>query len=339
MDENEKIEISDALLMGHINGELNAKENKVVSNWIDESQANEARYNLLLKAWKAAGKVEPKPVVVDTDLAWKNVMGQIGQNEEKVIPINRVFNRRMYLSIAASVVVLFGVLTWMKFSGAGELEYTTFVAVESGLVDELPDGSVVTFNANTSLVYPVDFADDERRVTLNGEAFFDIERNEEKPFIIDLPQDNYVKVLGTSFNIKAAEGDSLTEVYVSSGKVEFGSGESTIILVAGQKGIYNRNSGELIRDDSPTAGIEDMFWKEEKLSFDDVALNEAIEIMNSIAGDSLVLDCPSIENQEIHSSFNKNQSLEIFLDALTESYPLIYIKSPNGKYRIECNAD
>ncbi|MFT5820300.1 MAG: transmembrane sensor [Crocinitomix sp.] len=337
MDENEKIEISDGLLMGHINDELDADANKIVSNWIESSESNQERYNSLLKAWDAAGTVEPKPVMVNTDSAWKNVVGQINEETEKVIPINRIFKRRMYLSIAASVVVLFGVLAWMKFGGDGELEYITMVAEESGFIDELPDGSSVTFNKNTSLIYPSRFAENERRVKLNGEAFFDIERNEEKPFIIDLPQESYVKVLGTSFNIKAADGDSLTEVFVSTGKVEFGNGTDTLILTAGQKGIYNHNTGKFHRDESTTVGLKDMFWKNEKIRFDDVPLNEAIGIVNSIVGDSLILDCPSYEREEIFTSYNKGQTLENFLISLMESHPVRYSKTPSGKYRIECD--
>lgn len=337
MDENEKIEITDALLMGHINGELNSEMNAIVSNWISAKSSNEEHYSSLRKAWEAAGEIEPKPVVVDTNLAWKNVMGQITEKDEKVIPINRSYKRNVYLSLAASVVVLFGVLAWLKFGGNGELEYTTVVSEIPGFVDELPDGSTVTFNANTSLVYPVEFVENERRVTLNGEAFFDIERNEEKPFIIDLPQETYVKVLGTSFNIKAVEGDSLTHVFVNTGKVEFGDGNETLILVAGQKGIYNRNTGKLTRDDSKTTGLEEMFWKNEKVRFDDVPLKEAIRIMNAIAGDSLILDCPSVADQLIVSSYLKDGSIEQFLNSLPDSYGLNYSVTADGKYRVECD--
>jgi ferric-dicitrate binding protein FerR (iron transport regulator) len=338
MDGNENIEIKDSLLMGYINGELDAAARKTVADWIEASPENNERYAILLKTWEAAGKVEPKPVVVDTDSAWKNVLGQIDEGKGKVIPIETNFKRRMYLSIAASVLVLFGALAWLKYGGDDGQEFKTVVAEEPGLIDELSDGSTVTFNANTSLVYPLRFADNERRVTLNGEAFFDIERNEEKPFIIDLPQDAYVKVLGTSFNIKAAEGDSLTEVFVSTGKVEFGDGESTLILTAGQKGIYNRNTGELVRDESLTAGLKEMFWKDEKISFNDVPLNEAVQIMNSLVGDSLILDCLQNADQLIHSSYIKNTSVKGFLDALIASqHPIKYNKTDKGKYRIECD--
>jgi transmembrane sensor len=339
MDGNENIEITDGLLMGHITGELDVDSNQFVLNWIVSNEANKARYDLLLKAWQAAGKVESKPVVVDTDSAWNKVMEQIKEKDEKVIPINRNFKRSMYLSIAASVVILFGVLAWLEFSGTAALEYTTVVSAEPGFVDELSDGSSVTFNENTSLVYPLKFADNERRVRLNGEAFFDIERNEQKPFIIDLPQESYVKVLGTSFNIKADDGDSLTEVFVSTGKVEFGNGVDTLILRAGQKGILNRNTGKLHRDESNTVGLEEMFWKNEKIRFDDVPLNEAVGILNSVLDNSLILDCPENEQIPIMSSYRKGDSVELFLNALIANLPLKYSKTVEGKYRIECNED
>src|SRR5690606_36556914 len=115
------------------------------------------------------------------------------------------------------------------------------------LSDHLSDGTLITLNENSSIVYQEEFTSNERHVALTGEAFFEVARDEEKPFIVDLPSETYVKVLGTSFNIKAFDGDSLVTVFVKTGRVEFGSEANNIILTPGEKGVYNKQSGQIER--------------------------------------------------------------------------------------------
>jgi ferric-dicitrate binding protein FerR (iron transport regulator) len=101
-------------------------------------------------------------------------------------------------------------------------------------VIELPDGTVVTLNACSHLIFPDQFNGDERKVTLEGEAYFQVARNEKQPFIITTDNFN-VKVLGTEFNIKAYSLDGTQTVSVKSGKVQVEMPEATIRLIADEQ--------------------------------------------------------------------------------------------------------
>ena len=90
---------------------------------------------------------------------------------------------------------------------------------ESVISDTLSDGSVVALNKNSTLSYPKSFDTKLRQVTLKGEAFFEVKRNFEQAFIISAGE-SFVKVLGTSFNVKAYADSANVEVTVVSGLVQ-----------------------------------------------------------------------------------------------------------------------
>ena len=83
----------------------------------------------------------------------------------------------------------------------------------------LPDGSVVWLNAGSKLVYNKDFGTRKREVTLTGEAYFDVKKNADKPFIIHAGKID-IKVLGTLFNVKSYPGEKLTEASLIRGSIE-----------------------------------------------------------------------------------------------------------------------
>lgn len=331
MERNEHIEITDGLLLAYVNEELTTVQQEAVEAWLYKSTENKVRLEELKKTWEMSGSIDPKPVLVDADDAWEKVKGRINDAETPVVPINRT-KKQMYWGVAAMIVVLLGVFSILKMTSG--IEQITVVAEVSGLVDELEDGSVVTLNANTSLVYPEAFGDDERRVELKGEAFFDIERNEEKPFIIELPQENYVKVLGTSFNIKANENDSLIEVYVHTGKVEFGQEGNTILLEAGQIGVMNTVTNEVRNATKETVapGAQELFWRE-GVQFDGVPMNDVAAILSEIFEVEIRWEC---SEGKLTDRFLPEHSLEEIFTVL-ELNGYQSTKVSNKVYILKCD--
>ena len=123
----------------------------------------------------------------------------------------------------------------------------------------LSDGSVVTLEKNSSLSYPQDFAPDKRVVYLKGEAFFEVTKNPNKPFYV-YANEIVTKVLGTSFRIKAFEGEKNITVAVKTGKVSVFSPKLTehlvaeadpetqgVVLTPNQQVVYMRQESRLVK--------------------------------------------------------------------------------------------
>lgn len=177
---------------------------------------------------------------------------------EEEPPIRRLSVRWMVAAASVLVLLTTGVLLYMGNKPVKEPSSpaATLVA-EKELVSkygsrsfiELPDGSKLWLNAGSKVQYPSVFADGKRELTLSGEAFFDIKHDPVHPFVIHTGKLD-VRVLGTTLNVKAYPGDSLTETTLIKGKVEVDftdNAHSAIVLKPSQKLIVSTlGSSELV---------------------------------------------------------------------------------------------
>lgn len=135
----------------------------------------------------------------------------------------------------------------------------------------LPDGTRVWLNQNTEIDYPEKFSKNERRITLKGEAFFEVKRDESRPFIIT---SGAVKttVLGTSFNVKAYN-DADAQVSVRTGKVKVEAAQNTVFLERGDRAVYTDKTSTVNKDKTLNFEPE---WKRVLLYVDGLTLDEVI---------------------------------------------------------------
>jgi hypothetical protein len=133
-------------------------------------------------------------------------------------------------------------------TGEGKIIYSPESAVISGLqyntltnprgskvIDmTLSDGSHVWLNAGSSVTYPVAFTGNERRVSITGEAYFEIEHNAAKPFIVS-KADVQVQVLGTHFNVNAYDDEPAVKVTLLEGSVRVNHQQSSVVIKPGQQ--------------------------------------------------------------------------------------------------------
>lgn len=105
----------------------------------------------------------------------------------------------------------------------------------------LSDGTRVWLNAETELVYPVRFNGKQRVVYLKGEAYFDVAKNKEMPFLVQV-EDVSVKVYGTEFNVNTYGG---VETVLVTGSVSMNQGGKEVLLEPNQKGIFDKSKGEI----------------------------------------------------------------------------------------------
>ena len=158
----------------------------------------------------------------ETNLAWNKLHSRIKQSEEdqeENVQTISIFtklrtNYSFAFRVAASIIVVLG-LSWFAYQTLYNSMNTIETFANKAEVT-LPDGTHVSLNAYTKLSYPKTFADNERKISLNGEAFFDVVRDESKPFIIDA-KDAEITVLGTSFNVFARDNVKGVDVTVTSG--------------------------------------------------------------------------------------------------------------------------
>lgn len=154
---------------------------------------------------------------------------------------------------------------------AGLLKYNT-LAIPRGRTFKLtlPDGSVVMLNAGTTISYPVQFSGSERRVTISGEAYFEIAKDENHPFKINTELQEVV-VLGTEFNVKAYPGEGKVTTTLKNGSVKvLCQNSKDILLQPGMSTISTQNTTLVTNADLKVVTA----WKENIFYFKDTELKE-----------------------------------------------------------------
>lgn len=202
-------------------------------------------------------------------------------------PVRQLRPRRRWLWAAAAVVILLAagaIVARRKDSRdplASLMEKHNAKGTKS--IIQLPDGSKIWLNADSKIRYPESFKGASREIYLNGEAFFDVVKSPDHPFVIHLANGT-VKVLGTSFNVRAYDNEPVVETSVATGRIAFipkyrstNKKQDTIVVAADHKASYAFTREELLT--SATSSKEDKAWTEGKLIFRGMTMEQiAIEL-------------------------------------------------------------
>lgn len=219
----------------------------------------------------------------------------------------------MRAAAAVVVMVCIGVTASLLMNKYRVPKEIVFQTTQQVLNDTLPDASVITLNKNTSLTYPEKFKGNTRTVTLKGEAFFSVTPDKQKPFIIDV-NNLQVKVVGTSFNIKAT--GAVTEVVVETGIVQVIKDSRLIELRAGEKVVLTQEAASWVKEKASDKLYN--YYRTKEFVCDNTPLWKLVEVLNEAYGSNIVISNNAIRNLPITTTFN-NESLDQVLLIISET--------------------
>lgn len=294
-----------------------------------------------------------------------NIPFNSGPKEVPVVSIKKNKRTWYWVAAAAFVMVIAGVWIFKNSGGqAGEKElvakHSNEVSTQPGSKSkiQLPDGSTVWLNAGSKLTYTKDFGKEIREVTLTGEAFFDVTKMKEKPFIIHTSSIN-IKVLGTVFNVKAYPEDKQTETSLIRGSIEVtikNRPNDKIILSPSEKLVVENNIALQIERNSNSININnsgvpqpvvsplvsinklkyspvdstvaETQWINNKLVFRDESFAELAIKMERWYDVSIDISDPALKQARLNGIFHTETILQA-LEALKESIPFRYEQTGN----------
>ncbi|MEO8413960.1 MAG: FecR family protein [Ginsengibacter sp.] len=165
----------------------------------------------------------------------------------------------------------------------GEISYNTNGSAHVGLLYNtmstpvggiyqliLPDGTNVWLNSASSIRYPTEFTTNERRVQITGEAYFEVVKNADKPFVVTVNNLAEIKVLGTHFNVNAYTDEAEIRTTLLEGAIDISKGNNSTKLAPGQQAQIN-TSGFIKRVDNADLD-EAVAWKNGNFLFNSTAL-------------------------------------------------------------------
>jgi len=259
---------------------------------------------------------------IDSKIAFAKVQGQIKKGNRSISFLN-------ILSRIAAILFIPLLLTsaWLFFSQQKTLssqfafqEITSPPGIRSQVV--LPDGSKVWLNAESTIKFSIPFQEESRDIELQGEAFFDVAKNPEQPFIVQSGKVK-VKVLGTRFNYKAFAEDKNIEVVLEEGRVALNlkrnTGIQEAIMNPGDRAVIERESGKAtIRNENINKYIA---WHSGKLVFDNTPMSQVAQLIERWYGVEVKVQDSEIINYRFTTTF-ENESLFQVIELLELSSPI-----------------
>jgi len=299
-------------------GDLTASEQDELDQLLENADFRK-EYDHLVSHWKnsAQYKAAPDP---HTPLAWEKMSKTISVSGR-----SRLFSP-VFLRIAALLVIGFGLgYYWLT----NQQEYIIFrTDVGEKLEVNLPDGSTVILNENSSLTYADDFNVTSRKVEFSGEAYFQVSRDEDKAFKV-VSEETVVEVLGTSFNVDAYTDSDFVAVSVNSGKVALTSAKdgASVILEKGGYGYYDKKTG-ILNNSTPELNNSD-YWRTGILVYDNDPLVKVVQDLEEQFRIDIGINENKIGDCRFTSSF-QNAELEEVLEIISATMNLSLEKSSNG---------
>ncbi len=221
-----------------------------------------------------------------------------------------------FLKYAAIIIAALFVGFWYLKDFNGK---TVSYLVKADQLILLPDSSSVVLKAGSSLIFDSSYGKAERQVKLDGEGFFEVKPNKQKPFIVHSPQGLFTKVLGTSFLMTTSS--SLNKVKVKTGRVEVGDVDTIYaVLLPGDQLIKKANKNIEIHRHQVYKVFE----------FNNLDLRAiALELADHY-GRSILIDKSVPQGLKYTATFSSNQSLEEIVMTISAVHHLKYKITPNN---------
>lgn len=333
-----KSKINIRVLIKYIKKIPTRQEKALVEKWLNESDENRKSYESFLYYWNVSGS-SFTGFTPDIKEGWMKIKSKTVDKAD-----NKREQTKLYvIKIAAAVILLF-CLSWgsMKIFNNRFLLFQKkilYAATDNVKKVILSDNSIVWLNTGSKLITPRQFNKNSRRVSLTGEAFFDIKSNSNHPFYIKTGE-TMTRVLGTSFNIKSEAGEKTVSVTVETGRValyKILKRSGRIILESGDMGIYDKITKALVKRRNPD--INYLSWKTRKLVFYNTTLEDVCSAINDYYHINILTGELPENNLVFTGSFN-DALLEETLKVIELTLDVKFIKISEEEspiYRIKLN--
>ncbi len=326
------------LIAKYFAGEYTQQECDNLFIWRDKNRENQLLFNQVKKDIELIN-LSKSMNKVNIESAWDKVKNRIQEDDQK-LPVyhekSTNFTLTTAFKYAAAILVIVGIgfistRVYQKMSGE-KITHEYASLAEQGKEIILPDGSKVVLNTNSKVSYPKIFTSNERKVKLEGEAYFDVTKNTEKPFIIEA-EDAEVRVLGTSFNVNATIPGSKIEVFVETGLVQLSRKnrqDEKILINPGDVGILSSN--QLIKEKNRNENI--MAWKTKEIVFREDNLKEVIQVLNNVYNTNIECNNREILDLKYTSTF-RDQEIDSILNVICLTFNLKTEKEDHKIYLVK----
>lgn len=199
----------------------------------------------------------------------------------------------------------------------GEVVYNEIEVPRGGEFDlVLADGTVVWLNAGSRLRYPVEFTGKERKVVLEGEAYFQVKKNSESPFRVEV-RSQVIEVLGTEFNVSGYKDEENVYTTLVTGKVKVAAAGRDMTLLPGEQCILKTGNGQMSKQEVDVEKI--ISWKKGKFILEEQTLEQIMQKLARWYDITVFYQNPGLKHKVFKGSVPRYADLQQVLDILEKT--------------------
>lgn len=320
--------IDENILLKYLDGAQTESEQAEVEEWLAASPENEKVLEQLYFTLQVTNRLHVMESV-NPELSLIRFKSRI-QKQNKKVSLYRTWSVMQKVAAVLFIPVL--VLSAYLFVQVGEKQVRMIeVRTNPGVVSkfELPDGTKVWLNAGSTLSYPENFWPERRLVQLTGQGYFEVTKNPDKPFIVEVDPTYSVEVLGTTFNISAYKDDEIIETTLVEGSVKLnifaGNGkEVSQLLKPNEKAEFFRTTNKL-NIESVNADY-DTAWRNGEMIFRNNSMGQVLRMLSRHYNVQFDVKDKDVLNSIITARFKDEQLPQV----------MEYLKLASGvKYKIK----
>lgn len=297
------------LLQRYIMGDVTENEKQTVTEWLEADEKNMKEFMALRKLYD---------ITLWQEEETKAVLKEKGEK--------KIFFLREFLKVAAVIAIVFaGTYFWMHSKQDNPVTAMQTIHVPAGQRVELflADGTKVWLNAQTTFTFPTDFSAEARNVKLNGEAYFEVAKDESKPFIVETSKYD-VRVLGTEFNVIAYENSSNSETALLKGSVEITPLGTTNKIMLEPNTKINWANGKIKK--SAIDRYDYFMWKDGLICFENETMENMLKKLELYYDVKIVVNNKKILANKYTGKFRTKDGIGHVLRVLQLSNKFTYVK-------------
>lgn len=316
-----------ALLARYLSDECTEVERKQVEARIDEDPSHAAMMEQMANAWRTQERPIPVSDVDDMWQAFDRRRTSGSDRERTHKPVLRLLRYAAVLAVGLGLSYVLSQDSPAAPVSSHEQMQTVAVAVGERSQVNLSDGTVVTLDAGSRLIYPLHFDALTRTVRLEGEGYFQVSPDLDRPFIVSVRQ-SQIQVLGTSFNVRAWENRiqvAVVEGEVSLGLLE-GEAKNGVVIAAGQAS--SQPDGGLPEAPHVVDPARYLDWMRDEFAFQDAPLGEILHRLQRWHGVRFVVEDSSLRTEHVTLNM-RSRSLDEVLDVVAALADLSWEREAN----------
>lgn len=322
MAEKEKyIETIDELIIKYLSGNSTNQEGNEILLWISKDLKNKKHFQQISDIWNISSLPAHKNKI-DKNRAYNNFKKELNKSGNNKI-------RMWVYSSAAAVLLLISYLVLQNY----KFDKSSLITDNTTISETLPDGSEVSLNKNSSILYYHKKIKRKRYAVIEGEVFFNVKHDNTNPFLV-ISDNIVIRVTGTSFNVKSSKNILEISLVEGSVSIDYSDTAKTFNLKAGESLLVNKKSGTI--ENHKQMDINNLSWKTKELVFKNTDLKEVLSRLEKIYNITIQYNPSTIESLKFDGRLGTDD-LKVMINTIEITFNLDFIPDGDNKYIIRIN--